>query len=158
MDKTIQKLKNNGKCEWTFRQLFKTGEQLSRLIITKDHRILLPDYNDMEIFMEPLVKAVFILFLKHNKGIAFKELPDYRDELLDIYKTLKPQGLSKRTIQSIDDVTNPVVSNSINEKCARIRAAFLKGIPEPIAINYYITGERGELKKISLPHDLVFWE
>lgn len=158
MDKTIQKLKNNGKSEWTFRQLFKTEEQLSRLIIAKDHRILLPDYNDMEIFMEPLVKAVFILFLKHNKGIAFKELTDYRDELLNIYKTLKPQGLSKRTIQSIDDVTNPVVSNSINEKCARIRAAFLKGIPESIAKSYYITGERGKLKKISLPRDLVIWE
>lgn len=158
MDKTIQRLKNKGKTEWPFRQLFKTEEQLSRLIITKDKRVLLPDYNDMEIFMEPLVKAVFILFLKHSKGIAFKELPDYRDELLNIYKTLKPQGLSKRTIQSIDDVTNPVVSNSINEKCARIRAAFMKGIPESIAKYYYITGERGEPKKISLPRDLILWE
>ena len=30
-----------------------------RLVITKDYRIVLPDYNNMEIKMEPLVKAVY---------------------------------------------------------------------------------------------------
>ena len=157
MDVRVQKLRNKGINEWTFRGLFKTKAQLSRLVITKDHRILLPDYNDMEIKMEPLVKAVYFLFLKHPEGIVFKGLMDYRDELLDIYKKLKPLGLNKRTIQSIEDVTNPLL-NSINEKCARIRSAFVNGFDEPLARNYFVTGERGEAKKITLPRDLVVWE
>lgn len=157
MDVRVQKLRNKGLNEWTFRGLFKTKAQLSRLIITKDYRILLPDYNDIEVKMEPLVKAVYLLFLKHPEGILFKGLTDYREEMLDIYKKLKPMGLNKRTIQSIEDVTNPLL-NSINEKCARIRSAFVKEFDESLAKNYFVTGERGEAKKIALPRDLVIWE
>lgn len=156
LDVRVQKIRNQGINEWTFRQLFKTKAQLSRLVITKDQRLYLPDYNNIEVKMEPLVKAVYILFLKHPDGIVFKELADYRDELLEIYKSLKPMGLSKRTIQSIEDVTNPLL-NSINEKCARIRSAFVKEFDEGLAKNYYVTGERGELKRITLPRDLVVW-
>ena len=157
MDVRVQKLRNKGLNEWTFRGLFKTKAQLSRLIITKDYRILLPDYNNIEVKMEPLVKAVYLLFLKHPEGIIFKGLTDYREEMLDIYKKLKPMGLNKRTIQSIEDVTNPLL-NSINEKCARIRSAFVKEFDESLAKNYFVTGERGEAKKIALPRDLVIWE
>ena len=103
------------------------------------------------------MKAVYLLFLKHPEGILFKGLTDYREELLDIYKKLKPMGLNKRTIQSIEDVTNPLL-NSINEKCARIRSAFVKEFDESLAKNYYVTGERGEAKRITLPRDLVIWE
>ena len=157
MDVRVQKLRSKGLNEWTFRGLFKTKAQLSRLVVTKDYRILLPDYNDIEVKMEPLVKAVYILFLRHPEGIVFKGLMDYREELLGIYRTLKPMGLSKRTIQSIEDVTNPLL-NSINEKCARIRSAFVKKFDEGLAMNYFVTGERGEAKKVILPRDLVVWE
>ena len=133
------------------------NEKLSRIVITKKHAIILPDYNDIEINMEPLTKAVYFLFLRHPEGIIFKHLPDYREELIKIYDKLRPLGISKRAIQSIEDVTNPCL-NSINEKCARIRAAFLLKFDERLAKNYYITGERGEAKKIMLPRDLVVWE
>lgn len=45
--------------------------KLSKLVVTKDLRIFLPDYENMEITMEPLVKAVFLLFLKRPEGIMF---------------------------------------------------------------------------------------
>lgn len=157
LDVRVQKIRAKGMNEWTFRSLFKTKAQLSRLVVTKDHQIILPDYNDIEVKMEPLIKAVYLLFLKHPEGIVFKELTDYREELLGIYKELKPMGLSKRTIQSIEDVTNPLL-NSINEKCARIRRAFMKEFDESLAKNYFMTGERGGEKKITLPRDLVVWE
>ena len=157
MDVRVQKLRAKGLNEWTFRSLFKTKAQLSRLVITKGYRIMLPDYNDIEVKMEPLVKAVYFLFLNHPEGVIFKELADYREELLNIYKKLKPMGLNKRTIQSIEDVTNPLL-NSINEKCARIRSAFVKEFDESLAKNYFVSGERGEAKKIALPRDLVICE
>ena len=138
-------------------KLFESKEKLSRLIVTKDLRIILPDYNNMEIKMEPLVKAVYYLFLKHPEGIAFKYLPDYREELTKIYVKLKPYGMNERVLRSIEDVTNPCL-NSINEKCARIRGAFVGQFDDSMAKNYYIRGERGEAKKISLPRDLIVWE
>ena len=143
--------------EYLLEQLIHPDDRISRLIITKDYRIVLPDYQNMEIKMEPIVKAVYLLFLNHPEGIVFKHLPNYRQELAEIYTKLRPMGLSDRAIQSIEDVTNPLL-NSINEKCARIRGAFLGEFDDYMAKYYYIDGKRGEAKKISLPRDLVIWE
>jgi hypothetical protein len=107
--------------------------------------------------MEPLVKAVYLLYLKHPEGIAFKQLPDYRQEIIDIYNDLRPLGLSSRSLQSIEDVTNPLL-NSINEKCSRIKATFQAEVDATLVEYYYITGKSGEPKKIDLPRDLVIWE
>lgn len=153
----IAKLRLRGIAESILEQLIHPDDRLSKLVVTKDYRIVLPDYQNMEIKMEPIVKAVYLLFLRHPEGIAFKCLPDYREELAEIYNKLRPMGLSDRALQSIEDVTNPLL-NSINEKCARIRGAFLGEFDEYMAKYYYIEGKRGEAKKISLPRDLVVWE
>ena len=153
----INKLRQRGIAEYLLEQLIHPDNRLSRLVITKDWRIFLPDYNDMEIKMEPLVKAVYLLFLRHPEGIAFKQLPDYREELTRIYNQLKPSGLTDRAIQSIEDVTNPML-NSINEKCARIRSAFVGQFDEYMAKSYYVDGPRGDAKKIALSRNMVIWE
>ena len=133
------------------------NDKLSKLIISKEYDILLPDYNNLVIKMEPIVKAVYFLFLRHPEGLMFKELPDYRKELTDIYLMLKPNGLTEKVRKSIDDVTDPT-QNSINEKCARIRGAFIQKFDEHLARYYYIDGRRAQPKKIALPRELVIWE
>ena len=48
-------------------------ETISRLLITDDNRILLPDYN-IEVTMPALYKAVFLLFIYHRKeGIVLQQ-------------------------------------------------------------------------------------
>ena len=153
----IAKLRQRGISQYILEQLIHPDDRLSRLVITKDYRIILPDYNNMEIKMEPLAKAVYLLFLKHPEGIMFKCLPDYRKELAEIYNRLRPLGLTDKAIRSIEDVTNPLL-NSINEKCARIRGAFVGQYDDHMARHYYIDGRRGEVKKIALPRNLVVWE
>lgn len=130
--------------------------KFSRLTITQTGTIMLSDYNK-EVKMEPLAKAVYLLYLKHPEGIAFKELPDYRTELADLYIKVKPLGLTDKVIKSIEDVSNPLL-NSINEKCSRIKAAVLAEVDVTLADQYYITGKGGEKKKITLPRKLVTWE
>ena len=117
---------------------------------------MLTDYNK-EVAMEPLTKAVYLLFLKHPEGIAFKELPDYRDELLGLYAKIRTNGINDRVVKSIEDVTNPLL-NSINEKCSRIKAAFQTAVDASLADQYYITGKSGEPKMVTLPRKLVVWE
>ena len=153
----VKKLRQRGIAEYLLEQLIHPDNRLSRLVVKEDYRIVLPDYNDMEIKMEPLVKAVYLLFLKHPEGIMFKNLPDYREELTQIYAQLRPTGLTEKAVQSIEDVTNPLL-NSINEKCARIRGAFLSQFDDYMAKSYYIDGPRGEAKKITLSRDMVTWE
>lgn len=155
--KHIEALRNKGINTMFLHTIIDEGERLSSLLITKDYRIFLPEYQNREIIMPALPKAVFILFLKHPEGIRFKDLADYHDELLGIYRALNPIGGTQRQLQSIQAITNPM-SNSINEKCAQIREAFIKNFDDSLAKNYYITGKKGEPKRIALAPSLVVWE
>ena len=152
----VQKLKELGITDKDIASLLHTEQPLLKLTVSKNYRLFLGE-NRIEVHMEPLVKAVYLLFLKHPEGIIFKDLPHYREELTRIYSEVRPWGLTDRALQSIEDVTNPLL-NSINEKCARIRGAFLRQFDNHIAKYYYIDGRRGEAKKIALPRDLVAWE
>ena len=159
----IDLLRRKGISEVVLQKLVMPKPKLSKLVVTKDLRIFLPDYGDMEITMEPLVKAVFLLFLKHPEGIMFKKLPEYRRELAEIYGRIKGARVLRNLFgirsydKSIINATDPL-NNSINEKCARIRAAFLLKFQESLAENYFITGKRGEPKMIKLPRNMVEWE
>lgn len=152
----VERLRQSGVGEIALQRLFKPTQQLSRIHV-RYGRIFLPDYNNMEIKMHPLSKAIYILFLRHPDGISFSYLPDYRNELMHIYGLISGRDSLEDIRKSIDDVTDPT-RNSINEKCSRIKQAFLREFDDSIARNYYITGERGEVKKILLPREMVTWD
>ena len=156
LKKKMRRLKEYGMSEKEILSSLHTDQQLPQLIITRNYRIFLGDEH-REVHLEPLVKAVYLLFLKHPEGIVFKDLPDCREELAKIYNKVRPWGLSDRALKSIEDVTNPML-NSINEKCARIRRTFVTMLDSSVAEQYYIKGARGNAKKITLPRELVAWE
>lgn len=153
----VRKLKAYGVENAEITAAMNEEELFPQLIVTEDYKIMLADDANTEVKMEPLIKAVYLLFLSHPEGIVLKCLPDYRKELTQLYLLLRPAGLTDRVLQSIEDVTNPTL-NSINEKCARIRKAFSGLLPKSVARYYSISGKRGEPKKIALPRDLVVWE
>ena len=150
-------LKDYGMTEEEIANLLQADQPLLNLTISRNNRIFLGE-SRIEVRMEPLVKAVYLLFLRHPEGIVFKDLPDYRQELTKLYSEVRPWGLSDRALQSIEDVTNPLL-NSMNEKCARIRKTIIAVLNSKVlAEHYYIKGPRGGLKKISIPRELLIWE
>jgi len=154
----VRELRGEGVDEGVLNGLFVPERKLSRLFITNDYQLILQDYGDMEIKMSPLPKAVFLFFLNHPEGIVFKELPDYISELLSIYRDICGKTVSEEKMRrSIMDVCNPL-SNSINEKCARIREAFCEKLDAMLAATYCVQGGRGMPKRIPLPDFLVRWE
>lgn len=152
----VRMLKELGMSEGEIVSSFRISQPLKKLVISRNYKIFLGDERK-EVHMEPLVKAVYLLFLQHPEGIIFKDLPDYREELAQIYNKVKPWGLTERALRSIEDVTNPML-NSINEKCARIRKVFVNMLNSSMAEQYYIKGTRGMAKKITLPREMVEWE
>ena len=143
--------------------------RLSRLLITKDYRIILVDYDNKEVEMSPVHKAVYLLFLNHPEGIEFKKLSDYRDELLGYYMATA-KLMDKQTItESVDMLVNPL-NNSINEKCSRIKSIFLNMMDQYSANYYIISGHTQKhfagsskiwyerLKNIKIPRELVIRE
>ena len=134
--------------------LSKTNNTISRLVFDEQYRIFLPDYNNIEVEMGPLPKTVFIFLLKHPEGVLFKDLRPHVNELVDIYAKVGNRLDMDQIKESILDLTDPR-SNSINEKCSRIKEAFISKIDNLIAQNYYVTGNRSSNKGIKLDRSLV---
>ena len=153
----VRKLKAYGVDDAEIVAAMNEEELFPQLVVTEDYKVVLADGADTEVKMEPLVKAVYLLFLSHPEGIVLKCLPDYRKELTALYLLLRPYGITDRVMQSIEDVTNPML-NSINEKCARIRKVFAGLLPKSVARYYAISGKRGEAKKIDLVRANVVWK
>ena len=143
--------------------------RLSRLLVTKDYRIILVDYGNKEVEMTPVHKAVYLLFLNHPEGIEFKKLCEYRNELLGYYMATA-KLMDKQTIaESVDMLVDPL-NNSINEKCSRIKSIFLN-IMDLYTANYYIISGHTQkhfagsskiwyerLKNVKIPWELVIRE
>ena len=153
----VRKLKAYGVDEAEIVAAMNEEELFPQLIVTEDYKVVLAAEKPIEVEMEPLVKAVYLLFLSHPEGIVLKCLPDYRKELTCFYLLLRPYGLTDRVKKSIVDVTNPT-QNSINEKCTRIRKQFASILPKSVARYYAISGKRGEAKKIDLVRANVIWK
>ena len=111
--------------------------RLSRLVITEDYRFVLEDYHK-EVELQPVHKAVYLLFLAHPEGIEFKRLAEYRDELLGYYMSTAKMMDKEKVIESVDHLTDPL-DNAINEKCSRIKKVFLELMDEYSASYYFIS-------------------
>lgn len=153
----VEQLHKLGIGSLIIRSIARKDNSLSRIRIDDNYNITLPDYNNMTIEMAPMTKAVFLLFLRHEEGIAFKDLPDYGGELLALYWDMVDSDDEVAMKAKVERVTNPF-NNAINEHCSRIKAAFALKFDDSLASSYYINGHRGEPKRISLPRKLVEWE
>ena len=137
--------------------------KLSKLVITEDYRFVLADYNQ-EVELQPVHKAVYLLFLAHPEGIEFKKLSEYREELTGYYMATAKMMDKEKIIEGVDHLVNPL-DNAINEKCSRIKKAFLELMDEYRASYYIISSHTQKhiagrvwyerLKVITLPRELV---
>lgn len=134
----------------------KSSLKPSPIIVTNSGKLILSDYNK-EIKLEPIHRAVYIFFLLRKEGIMFKDLPSYKNDLLNIYSKLSNRSSLEVMEKTIDDLVNPF-SNAMNEKCSRIKLAFLKAMDERIAQYYVIDGDRNQNKRIILDRSLVTFE
>jgi hypothetical protein len=135
-------------------------ETISRLYITDDLRILLPDY-DKEVEMPALYKALYILFvMNRKKGIVLQRLEDYHSDLVYLYKkTLGRESLTPRQLQSINKLESSYNNDgSVYVTLTRIKTAFKSVIDDHLAKYYYIVGKPGGPYNISLSEDLIAWE
>lgn len=143
--------------------------KLSRLLITKDYRFYLMNSGNREIELQPVHKAVYMLFLAHPEGIEFKRLGDYREELTRYYMATSKLMDKEKIMEGVDHLVNPL-DNAINEKCSRIKKVFLGLMDEYMASYYIISGHTQKhvagsariwyerLKVIRLPRELVVSE
>lgn len=131
--------------------------KISRLRVSKQFKIYLTDYDNTEIKMGPLPKTVFLFYLRHPEGVMFSHLQDYRKELRMIYGHVCTNDDPEKIEESVKRLIDPL-DNSISEKCAAVKKAFVLKVADNIASNYYVAGAQGEKKGISLDRSLIDWE
>lgn len=127
-----------------------------RLFIDSKYTIRMGGLEGPVLPLRPLVKALFILFLRHPEGILLKQRDLYRKELEDIYAVINPntavEDIKSRVGRLVD-----LQDNSFSEKASVLNARLEELFPKGSAENYKIQGNNGHPRKIPLDPLLVEW-
>ncbi len=134
----------------------KSAPKISRMVIDKEYRILLPDYQNREIKLSHLTKSLYFLFLKHPNGVYCKDFKIYEEELLDIYKKVSYRLDIEQMRKSVSELSNPD-GNAMRIHISRIKSAFAKEFSDFYASKYYVSGG-GVARTILLDRTLLTWE
>jgi hypothetical protein len=127
-----------------------------KITITNEFKIFFP-FGELE--LEPLHKALYLLFLKVPDGISLYSIGDYSETLKYYYFQLSNSEDPIRMEHSINLLANRY-DNSLYEKISRINKT-LKNELSQFGVDYgtySIIGKRGKPKRILAAKDLVTWE
>ena len=112
------------------------------LFIDKKFTIRLNSINGPAMPLRPLVKALFVLFLRHPEGILLKERDRYRQEL----------AVSARIGRLVN-----LQDNSFSEKASVLNARLEELLPAGTAEDYKIHGYNGHPRRVPLNPMFVHW-
>lgn len=128
---------------------------VSRMEISDETKIRLTDY-DIDIHMNrTLCKVFYILFLRHPEGIRLKEIADYRDELVFIYKSVSNRtdlGKMRKSVEAAIDIEN---RSLLFQYISRANKAFREKLSPRLAEQYVISSDRTNTSVIRLDRGLV---
>ena len=137
-----------------YSQNFKQESPLSRLVVDNRKDIFLPEFENIQIKLNPLEKTLYMLYLFHPEGIEISSLCDYKSEMYEIYSHISTRGDIHEMRSKIDRMAN-VTTNSASEKISKIKEKFTTAIGSELAKNYYIKGGNSEVRKVDIDRKLV---
>lgn len=125
-----------------------------RVLVNGDLKIVLPEYDEMEIEMPAMCRTLYILFMKNRlqggSGIVLKNIDEYRDEIIDIYGLVKPGANEDRVVMTVSNLCDPS-SDYLHQTISRINRCIRTVMTDKtLAQDYCITGSRGEPYGIAL--------
>lgn len=131
-------------------------DKISPIVVNNDTDIVLPYYDELNVKMPALHRAIYILFLcHHNDGIVLKDFDHYRNELMNIYSVVKPGRDEKLAKNTINNLCNPL-NNTLSEYISKINRCFKTVIKkQDIAEHYCIRGKRGEAYRVNISPELL---
>lgn len=126
---------------------------LSRLFVAENGNIYLTDRNNMEVRMNAISKALYILFLLHEEGLQLNYLVDHKKQLYRIYRAISSYSDDTLLSQAIENLVD-VTGTTLNANISRIKKAFTNLLGDEAHL-YIIQGKRCEKKYINLDRSLV---
>ena len=126
------------------------------LYIDRQYTIRMEAPDGPALPLRPLVKALFILFLRHPEGILLKARDRYRQELEAIYSVICPNMAAEVIRSRVGRLVN-LQDNSFSEKASVLNARLDILLPPGTAENYKIHGYNGHPRRVPLNPLLVHW-
>lgn len=123
------------------------------LIVDKKGKILLPAHN-LEISLTPLFKTLYLFFLSRPQGVTVSELSDYQDDLISIYRKLRPGVSLEDAKKRISNLSHPL-GDGFNPTRSHINRIITNLLNMPLAEFYTISGTAGNPYKVLVPRNLV---
>jgi hypothetical protein len=121
------------------------------------YKLYFPTLGDLEVHLNPLEKCLYVLYLKHPEGIELSHLPDYKDEILKIYRQISNSSETSQINKSIEDLVNPL-SNSASEKISKIKKKLIEALGKEMSLPFIIAGKSGEKKRIEVSREKIRFE
>ena len=106
--------------------------------------------------LRPLVKTLFILFLRHPEGIVLKQRDRYRQEMEEIYTAICPNTAIETVRARIGRLVN-LQDNSFSEKASVLNARLDVLLPKEVSWEYKIQGYNGHPRRILLNPLMIKW-
>lgn len=127
------------------------------LYIDKKYRIRVGGPGGTQIPFRPLVRAVFILFLKHPEGILLKDRARFQKDLEGIYQVIAPNVDAEVRRRRIRKLTN-LEDNAFSENLSILNTTLDRIIPLTQVHKLKVQGSNGYPRQIPLSPLLVHWE
>lgn len=143
-------------------QILNEGQkkEFSRIRVTSSYHVFLEhqEWGNKEVELPPLHRAIYLLYLKYEEGIAIKDLAGSNEEIFEIYRKISNGLNTDVQRERVIKATDPL-DNRINTIFSFIRRTFESLFGSPSVANYYgITGTRGQVRRIELDRKYVTWE
>ena len=147
IQKQLYELKHNGQLLFVLPVLKKLLEKETstididsenNLLIDENFRIILPNFNNIEIQLSHLTKAIYVLFYNNPQGINIKQIYVYKKEIISLYAGISNQLDYDKMLQSIDDLIKPD-NKAIYTHISRIKSAFYKQMDYKFADKFIVT-------------------
>lgn len=123
--------------------------QLSELHITKGFKQIVLNEYFTEIQLEPLMKTLYVFYLKHPEGVRRNDIQDHQEELQQIYTQITNKSDLDKVKQSIASLTD-ISGKSFDEKISKIKKYLIDLLGEKLADNYVVFKSASEEYRIKL--------
>ena len=111
----------------------------------------------IELPLQPLLKTIFIFFLRHPEGICLKDRANYADEISSIYAVISPETSETVREQRMVRLLSPL-DNSFSEKLTNLNKRLEEILGKEQSPLYKVQGSNGHPRKIPLSTIYVEWE
>lgn len=125
-------------------------QELYRIRI-ENHEIIIFEGLEKQIKLPALMMTLYLFFLSREEGVSRVSLGGHANELVTIYKLIRPGSDDTKARSSIASLVQLSAGGSFDTYVSKIKNAFSEHLPSHLIENYIISGKRNGKYSISLP-------